>query len=113
MEKTVNFDVVSGIKAMLSEYAQLDDAYLVAHFGRDFIAGREPHPGVLVVDGLVMLILRQGSVDIEINLDHYEASGLSVCVVQPSSRLRIISKDADSGDCHLCSSRRNSCRAST
>lgn len=101
MEKTVNFDVVSGIKAMLSEYAQLDDAYLVAHFGRDFIAGREPHPGVLVVDGLVMLILRQGSVDIEINLDHYEASGPSVCVVQPSSRLRIISKDADSGDCHL------------
>ena len=38
MEKTVNFDVVSGIKAMLSEYAKIDYAYLVAHFGRDFIA---------------------------------------------------------------------------
>ncbi len=101
MEKTVNFDVVSGIKAMLSEYAQLDDAYLVAHFGRDFIAGREPHPGVLVVDGLVMLILRQGSVDIEINMDHYEASGPSLCVVHPSSRLRIVSKEAGNGDCHL------------
>jgi len=101
MEQTLNFDIVSGIKAMTSEYSQLDDAYLVAHFDEDFVAWRQNKDAALRIDGMTVLLIKKGHIDLELNMEHYEASGPSICVMHPSSRMKFYPHSSAGIDCHI------------
>ena len=91
MEQTINFDIVSGIKAMVNDFGVLDDAYLVAHF--DEHTAMRPMPGAMRVDGMTVILIMRGRADLEINMERFTAEGPAVCVVHPSSHL-YISTDA-------------------
>ena len=101
MEQTLNFDLCSGVKALVNDYSQLDDAYLVAHIDKDSMAGHLSSDTVMRMDGMTILLLKHGSVKLDINMDTFEARSPSVCVLHPSSRMLIRPDDAVSPDCYV------------
>lgn len=92
-EQTINFDLVTGIKTMVSSYSQLDDAYLVAHFDKDTTAGHPPVDTPMRVDGMTLIMMRRGNAELCLNLDTFSVQGPALCVVHPSSRISITPAD--------------------
>ena len=72
MEQIINFDTVSAVKSIAKDYAQLDNAYLVAHFDRDCAAGSPGIDRVLRVEGFSLMLVKSGRLSLEINLDRFE-----------------------------------------
>ena len=87
MEQTLNFDLCSGVKTLVKDYAQLDDAYLVAHIDKDSLTEHIASDTVMRVDGMTILLLKKGTVKLDINLDSFEARSPSVCVLHPASQM--------------------------
>lgn len=87
MEQIINFDTVSAVKSIAKDYAQLDNAYLVAHFDRDCAAGSPGIDRVLRVEGFSLMLVKSGRLSLEINLDRFEVQGPAICVMPPSCRV--------------------------
>ena len=101
MEQTLNFDLCSGVKTLVKDYAQLDDAYLVAHIDKDSLTEHIASDTVMRVDGMTILLLKKGTVKLDINLDSFEARSPSVCVLHPASRMLFRPEEAGTPDCYL------------
>lgn len=87
MEQTINFDTLSSVKSIAKKYAQLDNAYLVAHFDRDCATDAKGLDSVLRVDGMSLLLVKSGSLSLEINLDRFDVQAPALCVMPPSCRV--------------------------
>ncbi|MDE6542153.1 MAG: AraC family transcriptional regulator [Muribaculaceae bacterium] len=101
MEQTINFDLISGIKAIMSDYDQMDDAYLVAHFDENSTMNVGTMDYAMRMDGMTMLFVRTGRIDLELNMDQFTAEGPAVCVLNPSCRMRATTEQIRESDWYV------------
>lgn len=98
MEQTINFDLVSSVKAAMDDYSQLDEAYLVAHFDSHIASSAQKLNRPMRVDGMTLLVVKSGTLGIDINLDHFEVEGPSICVFHPSCRIGFTNPTPDKAE---------------
>lgn len=99
----MDFKKITDILCNTEEYGIIEDSIAIAHLksNPETAIDKNPSHKPDKIDGMALILVREGAIDLEINMERYHVESNSFVVVPPSAVFNMRSVRSEQGDAYL------------